>query len=258
MRPPPAEVTEGAASRAPPAGPMQIRIVRQKDFMGLEATGALDLDTLLEVIAKLGTLTRQSGEQRVLFDLLNLDGQPHVAGQMQVGDQIGKCLAHVQRVASAVPIDRITHASENVARTHGVTMKVFGDRHTAIAWLREGSTPEEAAAPPARTSSLDPARAAIWAAVRHLFPPHAQAIQLPTGTLAISWPISKQQHRDARYEMATPITVRLEPDLLESLNVATAEQRKRIASNQEAAFRAGMIGYDPYTAVPKARVIVLG
>ncbi len=237
---------------------MQIRIVRQKDFMGIEAAGPLDLPTFLEVIATLGTLTRQSGEQRVLFDLRHLDGQPQVAGQMLVGDQIGKCLTHVQRVASAVSPERITHASENVARTHGVAMRVFGDRDTAIAWLREGNTEEESAAAQHRTSSLDPARCAIWAAVRHLFPPHAQAIQLPTGTLAISWPISSEQHREARYEMATPITVRLEPDLLDSLNTATAEQRKRIASSQEAAFRAGMIGYDPYTSVPKARVIVLG
>ncbi len=258
MRPPPADFADGAATRVSQGGTMQIRIVRQKDFMGIEATGPLDLETLLEVIAKLGTLTRQSGDQRILFDLLHLGGQPHVAGQMQVGDQIGKCLVHVRRVASVVPPDRITHASENVARSYGVGMRVFSDREAAVAWLREDNTAEEADSPPDKTSSLDPARSAIWGAVRHLFPPHAQAIQLPTGTLAISWPISREQHRDARYEMATPITVRLEPDLLESLKVATAEQRKRIASSQESAFRSGMIGYDPYTVVPKARVIVLG
>ena len=39
---------------------------------------------------------------------------------------------------------------------------------------------------------------------------------------------------------------------------AGAEQRKRIASQQEPNFRAGLVGYDPYARVPKARVIVLG
>ena len=58
--------------------------------------------------------------------------------------------------------------------------------------------------------------------------------------------------------MATPITVRLEPELVVSLTQATSAQRKRIASHQEAAFRAGLMGYDPYAAVPSARVIVLG
>ena len=63
---------------------------------------------------------------------------------------------------------------------------------------------------------------------------------------------------DALYGMSAPITVRFEPALIDSMRLASAEQRKRIATHQEAAFRAGMLGYDPYAAVPKARVIVLG
>jgi hypothetical protein len=79
---------------------------------------------------------------------------------------------------------------------------------------------------------------------------------LANGSLAISWGMANDP--DALYGMSAPITVRFEPALIDSMRLASAEQRKRIATHQEAAFRAGMLGYDPYAAVPKARVIVLG
>ncbi len=104
--------------------------------------------------------------------------------------------------------------------------------------------------------ALGCAHAAIWEAVRHLLPGHAQAIQLPNGTLAISWSVPR--HQGSLYEMATPISVRLEPELEQRLLHADDVERKRVAALQEIAFRSGLVGYDPTTDVPRARVITLG
>jgi hypothetical protein len=230
---------------------MQVRVVRLLDYLDVELTGPLDIPQFLDVITRLGTVTREHDDKRLLFDLLGVEGDVHVAGQMQVGEQFVQCLSHLSSIASVVPAEKITRASENVARSQGVRMKVFGSKDAAIAWLREVE-------PLAGTDAmqLDAPHAAIWESVRHLFPKHAQAIQLPNGTLAISWAVKHQS--GAHHEMATPITVRLEPGLAASLTQADDEARKQIAMDQEAVFRAGLMGYDPYARVPSARVIVLG
>jgi hypothetical protein len=103
---------------------------------------------------------------------------------------------------------------------------------------------------------LDPIRSAFWEAFRHLFPAHAKAVQTSTGTMIISWSIKGDP--GARFPYATPITVRFEDELTRTMEASDAAQRLEIAQRQEAVLRAGMVGYDPFAAVPKARVIVLG
>jgi hypothetical protein len=103
---------------------------------------------------------------------------------------------------------------------------------------------------------LDPIRSAFWEAFRHLFPAHAKAVQTSTGAMIISWSIRGDP--GARFPYATPITVRFEEELTRAMETSSAEQRLLIAQRQEAVLRAGMVGYDPFAAVPKARVIVLG
>lgn len=103
---------------------------------------------------------------------------------------------------------------------------------------------------------LDPIRTVFWEAFRHLFPSHAKAAQSSAGALVITWSIKGDP--EARFPYATPITVRFEDDLLQAMEHASPEQRQELARRQEAALRAGMVGYDPFAAVPKARVIVLG
>ncbi|MGE3349363.1 MAG: STAS/SEC14 domain-containing protein [Ramlibacter sp.] len=234
---------------------MQFQIVRLPDYVDVALTGHVALAPLLELIHKLGRLTRTHGDQRLLFDLLNLEGQMHFTGQMQAGEQVARSLSHLARVASVVPVDKITRTSERVAQARGARFRVFASKDEAIAWIR-GTEVEAAAALPPDPPSMDPVRAAIWAAVQHLFPPHAQAIQLANGTLAISWSVTDPGR--TAHDMATPITIRLEPELAEQMRMAAAEQRKRIAAHQETVVRAGLAGYDPFARVPMARVIVLG
>ncbi|MBC7604473.1 MAG: hypothetical protein H7255_17655 [Ramlibacter sp.] len=239
-------------SELPIPGAMHARIARGSEHLEVAISGYVALPEFLELIRRVGVITREHGDRRILFDMLLLEGDMHVAGQMQLGQQVADCLSHLSHVCSVVRADKITRASESVARSKGAHMKVFDSKDAAIGWMK-GSKPIDSGT---EKQGLDLARAAIWASVRHLFPIHSQAIQLPTGTLAISWAIRSENRAD--YEMATPITVRLEGDLAERLNAACDEERERMALALEPSFREGLIGYDPYTAVPRARVIVLG
>lgn len=103
---------------------------------------------------------------------------------------------------------------------------------------------------------LDPIRTAFWEAFRHLFPAHAKVVQTASGSMIISWSIRGDP--EARFPYATPITVRFEEELTRAMEHSDAEQRQKLAQRQEPVLRAGMVGYDPFAAVPKARVIVLG
>lgn len=103
---------------------------------------------------------------------------------------------------------------------------------------------------------MDEIRSVFWESFRNLFPPHAKAVQTAAGGLMISWAMDSDPH--ARFVHATPISIRFEDDLIQAMAACSVEQRRKIARRQEPAVRAGMVGYDPYASVPKARVIVLG
>ncbi|MFO1245586.1 MAG: STAS/SEC14 domain-containing protein [Ramlibacter sp.] len=235
---------------------MDVRVERTGGLLRVEITGSMELGEFLAFIQSTAPQTREHGDRLVLVNLLGLAADLNLTGHLLLGKYVAEHLPHVSKLASVVPADKITRISEKAARAQGMQLSVFESETAALAWLMAG---EPAGVPvPVRGDEplLDPIRSAFWEAFRHLFPPHAQAIQLANGSLAISWGMAN--HPDALYGMSAPITVRFEPALIDSMRLASAEQRKRIATHQEAAFRAGMLGYDPYAAVPKARVIVLG
>ena len=103
---------------------------------------------------------------------------------------------------------------------------------------------------------MDDIRIVFWESFRYLFPPHARAMQTGSGGLMISWALQRDPY--ARFTHATPISIRFEEELIQAMRAADAEERIGIAKQHEGVVKAGLVGYDPYTVVPKARVIVLG
>lgn len=104
--------------------------------------------------------------------------------------------------------------------------------------------------------TLDNVRSVFWQAYRHLFPPHSLAAQSPTGSLVISWSILDEPN--ARYAYATPVMLRFDETLVDTMWKADARQRQRIAQNHEPTLREGLRGYDPFARFPNARVITIG
>jgi hypothetical protein len=56
--------------------------------------------------------------------------------QFRLGQEAALSLAHLRKVATLVPAERITRVSEKAARRNGTNVRVFGDEQAALAWLR--------------------------------------------------------------------------------------------------------------------------
>lgn len=75
--------------------------------------------------------------RRALFDLRSVRTLTSFTEHCSVGEQVARHLRHLQRIASVVPGDRLTRASEKTARQSGVNLSVFTSEAEAVAWLEE-------------------------------------------------------------------------------------------------------------------------
>lgn len=235
---------------------MQFEIVRTSRFVRVTVQGPADVVSMVRMLRAVATQTREQGDRLVMLDLMQVQESMDATAHFVLGEQVAALLAHLQRLASVVPAHRMTRTSERAARAHGIELRVFNGEGPALDWLLAATSPALAGSGARDDSGMDAVRAAFWGAFRHLFPPSAQAVQLDNGNLVIGWPLSNDP--DAVFEMSTPITVRFEPALIDQMTQAGTVQRARMAAGHESAFRAGMLGYNPYADVPQARVIVLG
>jgi hypothetical protein len=104
--------------------------------------------------------------------------------------------------------------------------------------------------------ALDNVRAVFWQCYRHLFPPYALAVQMPNGSVVISWSVTDEPH--ARYPYAAPVVLRFDLELLDAMERADSRKRVRIAEQHEPTLREGMRGYDPFARFPNSRVVIIG
>ncbi|MEJ6023171.1 hypothetical protein [Ramlibacter sp. PS4R-6] len=103
---------------------------------------------------------------------------------------------------------------------------------------------------------LDEAHAAVWDAVRHLFPAHAMVDQADYGCLVVSWLLREGARRASHF--AAPVVIRIEPGLLLALWTCDEESRRDIASLQAAIVEEALDSYDPHSRETRCGVIVLG
>lgn len=103
---------------------------------------------------------------------------------------------------------------------------------------------------------LDDAHAAVWEAIRHLFPTRAMVDQTDYGCLVISWPVREARRVSSHF--AAPVIIRIEPGLLLALWTCDGESRRDIANLQVHRVEEGLEAYDPFSRVPRCGVIVLG
>ncbi len=95
------------------------------------------LDEFQAFIEAMGVESHSWPVQRVLVDLRSVRTLTTFAEHCAVGEQVVRHLHHLHRIASVVPGDRITRASEKTARQSGVNLTVFTSEAEAIAWLQE-------------------------------------------------------------------------------------------------------------------------
>lgn len=73
--------------------------------------------------------------RRLLVDLRGVGTLTSFTEHYAVGEEAARQLRHLHRVASLVPPDRITRASEKTAQRSGLNLVVFTDEAEALGWL---------------------------------------------------------------------------------------------------------------------------
>ena len=73
--------------------------------------------------------------RRLLVDLRGVRTRTSFTEHYAIGEEAARQLRHLHRVASLVPADRITRASEKTAQRSGLNLVVFTDEAEALTWL---------------------------------------------------------------------------------------------------------------------------
>ena len=117
--------------------PLNVALHNLPGYLSIKITGPASLEELVDVIATVGTQTRERGDKRVLVDLLDVEGEMKFTDHFQLGTQVAQHLRHLDRLASVVPEDKITRTSEKVALKQGFQLRVFTSLGKAVQWLSE-------------------------------------------------------------------------------------------------------------------------
>jgi len=105
-------------------------------------------------------------------------------------------------------------------------------------------------------TSMDEPHAAIWQAVRHLFPRSAVVTQTDHDCMMITWLLERDFDSCARF--AAPVMIRLLPGLLLALWTCDPDERHAIAMEQEFDVSEQLADYDANTRTPRYGMVVLG
>jgi hypothetical protein len=93
------------------------------------------IEERVAVLEELARRTRGTGAKRLLINLLDVVGTFGRDEQQTIGLLAHRHLAHLERVASLVPEDKITRVSEAAARKQGMELRVFTSLPAALEWL---------------------------------------------------------------------------------------------------------------------------
>lgn len=97
--------------------------------------GEPTLGEFLSFLQALGAETTGWPTKRVLIDLRGVRTLTSFTEHYAIGEEAARQLKHLHRVASVVPADRITRASEKTAQRSGLNLTVFIHEGEALAWL---------------------------------------------------------------------------------------------------------------------------
>jgi hypothetical protein len=115
--------------------PIVHTVEHRPQFTVVRADGEPGLAEFLAFVERLGGECRQWPVPRLLVDLRGIRTLTSFTEHYAVGEAVGRHMGHLRRIASVVPADRITRASEKTAQRAGVNMAVFTSEAEAIEWL---------------------------------------------------------------------------------------------------------------------------
>jgi len=104
-------------------------------FAVVEVTSLAFLEIAVPALREIADKTRQHGDRRLLINLMDVVGTFGPDQQRDIGLLAHQYLAHMEKVASLVPPDKITRVSEAAAQAQGLQLRVFTELTDAIEWL---------------------------------------------------------------------------------------------------------------------------
>lgn len=114
---------------------VQVTVEHRGTYSVIRLEGEPTLDEFLPVVQSLGEQSAGWPLRKVLVDLRGIRSLRAFTEHYAVGEAVARHWAHMQKIASVVPPDRLTRASEKVARQASVNLTVFTDEGEAMAWL---------------------------------------------------------------------------------------------------------------------------
>ena len=100
-----------------------------------EVTALAFIEDSVPVLEEIARRTRESGTKRLLINLMDVVGTFGREEQQAIGLLAHRHLAHLEKVASLVPPEKLTRLSEQAARAQGMELRVFTTLSAAIDWL---------------------------------------------------------------------------------------------------------------------------
>jgi hypothetical protein len=104
-------------------------------FAVVEISALAFLEDAEPVLQEIAGHTRQWGDRRLLINLIDVVGTFGPEQQRAIGLLAYRYLAHLEKVASLVPPDKLTRVSEAAARAQGMELRVFTQLPDALDWL---------------------------------------------------------------------------------------------------------------------------
>ena len=127
-----------------------VSITRLAQYVQLVVSGPATMKNFVDLIDTMGQETVLWSDRRVLVDLRAVDGELTPTEQIFLGELVAQDLPHLERVASVVPAERITHNSETAAQDRGMRLRVFTSQDDAIGWLNGQASGASAIPQPAQ------------------------------------------------------------------------------------------------------------
>ncbi|MEO5672789.1 MAG: STAS/SEC14 domain-containing protein [Ramlibacter sp.] len=116
----------------------QVSTTRLPQFVKLTVSGPNSIKSFVELIDSVAEETALWGDRRLMVDLRAVEGALTPPEQVFLGELVAQSFPHMERVASVVPSEQITHNSETAARDLGMQLRVFASEEEATEWLRSG------------------------------------------------------------------------------------------------------------------------
>ena len=114
---------------------LRFDVEHKEGYSVVRVEGAPSLGQFLSFLQLMGVETTGWKSRRALFDLRGVETLRNFTDHYAMGEEAARQLSHLHRVASLVPPDRITRASEKTAQRSGMNLVIFTDEPSAVAWL---------------------------------------------------------------------------------------------------------------------------